>query len=82
MFERDSTNSYDPNAIKVIGVAGSNQYHVGFVPADIAKRLASTSLANVIQARLERAYVGPDDYADIIFQIVGPKVRKKQYADS
>lgn len=82
VFENDRANSYDRNAIKVIGVAGSTRYHVGFVPADIAKRLANTSLANVVQARLERAYVGHNDYIDIIFQIVGPKVRKKQYADS
>lgn len=82
VFENDPANSYDRNAIKIIGVAGSSRYHVGFVPADIAKRLANTSLANVVQARLERAYVGHNDYVDIVFQIVGPKDRKKKYADS
>jgi hypothetical protein len=82
VFERDSGNSYDRNAIKIIGIAGSNRYHVGFVPAEIAKRLVTLSLANVVQARLERAYVGQNDYVDIIFQIVGPKGQKAVYTNS
>lgn len=81
-FKTDPTNPYDANAIKVIGVAGNARYHLGFVLADIAKRLAKTSLANVVQARLERAYVGTNDYVDIVFQIVGPKAHKKLYAES
>jgi hypothetical protein len=29
-------------------------------------------LANAVQARFERAFVGQNDYLDFIFQVVGP----------
>lgn len=70
-FEREPTNPIDKNAIKIIGVAGNSRYEVGYVPADIAKQLASSGLSNLVLARLERAYAGSNDYVDLIFQVIG-----------
>ena len=38
---RDPTNKYDANAIKVMGVSSGCKYHIGFIPADLAKELVS-----------------------------------------
>jgi hypothetical protein len=81
-FKPDPTNAYDKHAIKVVGIVGAKRYHLGFLPADIAKRLAVLGLVDKVIARLERAYAGENDYVSVIVQVLGPKALLKAYRDS
>lgn len=81
VFERESTNAKDTNAIKVIGVSGSNWYFLGYVPAGVAEQIVGSGLSDFVRGRLERVYEGRNGYVDIIFQVIGPKSHKQIYFD-
>jgi hypothetical protein len=78
-FELEPTNAFDKNAIKIIGTAGAERFHLGYVPAAIAFQLSNKGLQHQVQARLERGFASKDGYVDVIFQIIGPNSAKPSY---
>jgi hypothetical protein len=81
-LEREPKNRHDPNAIKIIGVAKGwilkSRYHVGYVPADMAKRLVLGKFWPKVAATLRM--VESREYTHIKFDLLGPEGRKKEYA--
>lgn len=65
-LERDPSNHYDPNAIKVfMGAQGSTWQHVGFAPRELAAKLAprmdagatvQVIVGSIYDPRYDRAY--------------------------
>ena len=80
-LERESDNTHDSNAIRVIGVERGTRWFIGYVPRDEAKQVVGSGLAGVVQGRLERIWRSDDGYIYVGFQIIGPKDRKAQYDD-
>lgn len=82
-FENEPLNSYDPNAIKILGCYQQNneiiKLHVGYVPASITKQITNFS-ADECKARLLKTYIGDSGYVEILFQVLGPKSRIDEYA--
>jgi hypothetical protein len=82
-FESEPLNSYDPNAIKILGCYQQNnediKLHVGYVPASVAKQITDFS-ADECKARLLKTYIGESGYVEILFQVLGPKERIQEYA--
>lgn len=82
-FESEPLNSYDSNAIKILGCYQQNnetiKLHVGYVPASIAKQITNFSAAEC-KARLLKTYIGDSGYVEILFQVLGPKGRIEEYA--
>ena len=80
---REPNNRHDPNAIQVFGsvrgLFGKKRLLIGYVPADIAKRLVSTGILRSVVPRLR--YLKLDgDYITVSFEIVGPKSTIEQYS--
>jgi hypothetical protein len=78
---REPSNAYDTNAIKVIGNSSGMQSFIGYVPKDTAEQVIKSGLFEIVKPRLSRIYVGTNGFADVQFQIIGPKEMKKQYDD-
>lgn len=80
-LQADPSNRHDPNAIAVHGsykgLFGRKTKMLGFVPAEIARIIAEESLGSVIQPRLRNLYSGDHDFAQVQFDILGPKSRYK-----
>jgi hypothetical protein len=73
-FEREPNNSYDKNAIKLIGCSkgflSNKRYFLGYVPKEISVALVNSNLVQQTLPRLRRIWI-PDeeDDATIIIQI-------------
>lgn len=80
-LEREPNNQHDPNAIKLIGISGSNKFFIGYLPKELSEQIVDTGLFDNLRARLTRIYVGKDDFLEFHYQIVGPKVEKKKFDD-
>jgi hypothetical protein len=80
-LEREPTNAHDRNAIKVIGVAGGrgseNRYHIGHIPADMARKIVRGGFWPNVFADLRMVDSG--DYVHVLFDLCGPKGKKKDY---
>lgn len=82
-FESEPLNKYDSNAIKILGCYQlDNEHvtklHVGYVPANIAKKINNFSISECMP-RLLKTYIGRDDYAEIMIQILGPKAKIREF---
>lgn len=78
-LEREQTNPSDKNAIKLIGVAGKSNYHLGYLPKELSAQIIGTQLVDSVVPRLMRIYVGTTDFIEIQYQILGPKSAKKSF---
>ncbi len=78
-LRRDPGNSYDKNAIEVIGKCDAGAFTLGYVEAPLAKYVVDRSLEDVVKPRLMRTYVGRDDYLEVMYQLIGPKSEKHRY---
>jgi len=82
-FAPEPQNAHDKTAIAIIGTWRSwfarKPGKLGYVPRDIAGRLAAVNLASTVRPRLLKTYLGPDAFVDIEFQIVGPADRFRDY---
>jgi len=78
-LERETDNSQDKNAIKVIGVTSISRYFLGYVPKEISEQIVKTGMFDKIKPRLARTYQGNDDYIEIQFQIIGLKATKRDF---
>ncbi len=83
-WEREPQNPHDQNAIKIIGVTkslfGSKRRHVGYVPAEIAAKIAAGRWLGELTPRLRYMQISEGGYGRITFDIVGPSGRKKEYS--
>ena len=79
VLEKEVGNEHDPNPIKLIGVSGANNYFIGYLPKDLSNQIAKTGLYDVVKVRLLRIFQGKNDFIDIDYQIVGPKIDKKKF---
>jgi hypothetical protein len=71
-LEREPENSYDPNAIKVIGWWRTSRVHIGYVPKDYAGFYAKIAdKGHAILAVLKSAYIGEADNLSLEFVIYG-----------
>ena len=80
-LQRETDNEHDPNAIRLIGVAGLHEYFIGYLPKELSEQIVLTGLFDAVKARLARIYVSSDDYVDIQYQVIGPKSKKKEFDD-
>ena len=78
-LEAEPNNQSDVNAIKIIGEGNRGRHHLGYVPKDVALKLAKTECLPFVYARLMRTYRGEQNYIDITFQVVGLKDKKEQF---
>lgn len=82
-LEPEPGNKHDKNAIKVIGCAKGwfriKRRFVGYVPKEVSRRIVSRGFLSSVRPRLIHTYIGRDGFVDILFQILGPKGRKKEY---
>jgi hypothetical protein len=80
-LEREPKNQYDSNAIKVIGVVHgyifTKKYHIGYLPAPIAKKIVLGQFWPNVQAHLRM--VESREYTHVKFDLLGPIGRKKEY---
>ena len=82
-LEPEPGNKYDKNAIKVIGCTKglfwTKRRFVGYVPKGVSANLVGRRFLSLVRPRLMNTYVAEDGYIEILFQILGPKGRKKEY---
>ncbi|NMM10842.1 MAG: hypothetical protein HHJ16_11295 [Polaromonas sp.] len=78
-LERELHNKFDSNAIKLIGLSGSTQYFIGYLPKEISAQIIGTGMYENVKARLGRIYISNNDFLDIQYQVIGPKADKKQF---
>lgn len=81
-FEREPSNKYDKNAIKVIGISSQKRFFIGYVPKEYARQVVDASLDGIVQPRLRRIFCNSQDFYEVRFEIVGPSKFKKQYQDA
>jgi hypothetical protein len=83
-LELDPGNAHDPNAIKVIGCNGTSyntcRHFIGFVPKNVARAVVRKGFWGLVQPRLLKTYVSPNGFVEVLFQLLGPKGRKKEYS--
>jgi len=80
-LQREPSNEFDSNAIKLIGLSGSNRYFIGYLPKELSAQIIDTGMFENIKARLGRIYISNNDFVDIQYQVIGPKVHKKKFDD-
>ncbi len=78
-LQREPSNVYDANAIKLIGVSASGDYLIGYLPKELSEQIIETGLFECVKVRLKRIYIGNYDFLDIQYQIIGPKEEKKKF---
>lgn len=78
-LQREPSNEFDSNAIKLIGLSGSNQYFIGYLPKELSAQIIGTGMFENVKARLGRIYISNNDFLDIQYQVIGPKVDKKKF---
>jgi hypothetical protein len=78
-LEQEPNNPQDKNAIKVIGVAPSARYFLGYIPKEISEQIISTGMLDKVTPRLARMFQGNHDYFEVQFQIIGLKELKKDF---
>ncbi len=80
-LQREPSNAYDKNAIKLIGLSGLNQYFIGYLPKELSAQIIGTEMFELVKARLGRIYINNNEFIDIQYQILGPKEDKKKFDD-
>lgn len=81
-LKRDPGNPHDSNAIKIIGVVRGlifkRRYHIGYLPADIARKIVQGGFWPNVGADLRTVQWG--EYTTVEFDLYGPAGQKKQFA--
>lgn len=76
-LENASDHKHDPNAIRVIGKSKGWFFEIrkciGYVPADIAKKLMLTEMEDKVLARLRLISLDDKHSIEIRFNILGPE---------
>lgn len=82
VIERQPNNAHDPNAIALYGVATTkgwfgvkqHEWHIGFVPADVAADVSPNLIDAGVPVAVELYGIteGSDDFYEVKFLILGP----------
>ena len=85
-MRRDPDNRFDSNAIKVVvsrkGMFGRTiMKQIGFIPADIASKIADSKLFDDLILRPKAYYISDNDYIDFNVDILGPKSAFYKYTN-
>ena len=82
-LEREPDNKQDPNAIKVVGrskgLIFGDQASIGYVPRELASCIVEGGFWGSVEPRLQRIYIGDDEYIEVEFQLLGPREEKKAF---
>lgn len=85
-FRPEPTNKHDQNAICVVGSwrgwFWNKEADLGYVPREIAARIAQAGLGAAVRPRLLKTYVGKGGFVEVEFQIMGPKEKYAGYSSS
>ena len=86
-LEREPTNKYDPNAIKIVGcsVEDSNtvRRHLGYIPREYAAVIVKGKYFKDLKVYLHRTYYDYRMFTVYIdFDLAGPMDRQKEFQDS
>lgn len=80
-LEREPDNKNDRNAIKIFGCSRGvllrKRHFLGYLPAEVAKKVVEGGFWNKVQARLRLVDAG--DYVTVEFELLGPKGQRKAY---
>lgn len=70
----EPTNAHDKNAIKVFGVVGEKEWHIGYLRQETAKEITADLVSKgiPIAATLLNIYVSPSGFIDVNFLILAP----------
>jgi hypothetical protein len=83
-LQREPGSRKNPAAIRVIGKSQGWLFEarrcIGYVPADIARKLVVTGIEGKVQARLQMIYIEDRNSSYIRFDILGPKDNYAHYA--
>lgn len=73
-LEPDPTNAYDRKAIKIFGVVGSEEWHIGFVDADTAADISTDIITRdlPIAGELYEVYIGHAGFVDVKYLVLAP----------
>jgi hypothetical protein len=77
LLQRELGNKFDKNAIRVIGLSGSSEYFIGYVPKNLATQIIGSKMLDFITARIRSVFIGKNNFLDIEFDIIGSKENKK-----
>lgn len=77
LLQREPGNKFDKNAIKVIGLSGSIQYFIGYVPKDFAAQIVGSNMLEQVNARVGSIFIGENGFISIKFDIIGSEEDKK-----
>jgi len=80
-LEREQSSADAPYAIRLVGVASGQRFHIGDVPEGAAKQIVQSGLFESVKARLLRVTAPSDSYIEMRYQIIGPKAEKKKFDD-
>lgn len=82
-MREDRDNKFDPNAIMVIGnrkfFFGNTEKQIGFVPAEIASRIADSKLFGQLMMRPKAFYAGDEGRCEFRVDLLGPKDLFEKY---
>lgn len=77
-LQPEPSNKFDPNAIQVVGrrkrLFGELRTHIGYIPAEIASKLAPCKLLSQIMVRPKRIWIGDNGKSvSVKIDLIGPK---------
>jgi hypothetical protein len=82
-FKHEPSNSHDQNAIQIWGCwdgfIWQKRRLIGYVPREVSKSVVNVGLEYLILPRLLKTYASDDDFVEVLFQIIGPKNKFKEY---
>lgn len=82
-FRPEPTNPHDASAIQIIGIVHhgnrAEQLHLGYLPAEIAAKVAVSGLAGQVAPRLKYTGLKDSGYIVIELQLLGPSGQKQAY---
>jgi hypothetical protein len=85
-LERVPTKAHEPGAIRVIGKSKGWFFErnkcIGYVPADIAKKLVLNEMEDKVTTRLQFVSINDKDSLEIRFDILGSKDYYEKYVHS
>jgi hypothetical protein len=80
-LKREPKNPHDANAIKIVGIVRGllfkRRYDIGYLPAEIARKIVQGGFWPNVGADLRMVQWG--EYTTIEFDLYGPKGQKKKF---
>lgn len=82
-WEPEPQNRHDKNAIRLFGCYKgffrTKRILIGYVPKEVAETMVERGLVADAQPRLLKTFVSDGGFIEILFQVVGPKARIREY---